>query len=524
MLLNKLLSMRSVPAGRVKHTMFAPTRSTAGINMTEETALNYGPVFSACKVISETVAMLPWRVFKIDGQRRELLGGSKLDNILHRQPNDEMTAFRLREYLITSALLWGNGYAEIERNMLGEVVALWPLHPSQIEIQRNEVTRELVYKFTPDAGGHPVYLRKQDVFHLAGPTSDGVCGRSMISIARESWGFGVAAEQFGAAYFGNGGIPAVVIQETEGVTTEMDKEAAANLVASFDAKHRGANKAGRTAYLEKGFEIKKIGVPHKEAQFIESRKFQVTEIARWFRLPPHKIGDMEKATFSNIEQQSIDFVVDSIMPWAQRLEQEADMKLHRDEDIITKINLLGLLRGDSQARGEYYTKLWGIGVFSPNDILGLEDMDPVDGGDQRFVPLNMIPLTEASSADRSSASSSIRGVLVDAHQRMMNKELKALDRAAGAGKDLDDWGTTFYNRHRLQLAETLLPGANAAAEYLGADTKRLDDLIALHCERYIETSLRAVMAGKWDNWENRPGQAADDLLQRLAGASKNEQS
>lgn len=517
MLFDKIFAARQTEATAPRQSFLIPKRSSAGVDMSEDRALMYSAVFSAVKVISETVAMLPWRVYRINGDTQELQTNMRLDRILHRRPNDEMTAFTFREYLVSCALLWGNGYAEIERSGAGGIANLWPIHPSFVTPERDDNGR-LVYRVDAENGGQPTYLPARQMYHLKGPTKDGVSGRSMISLARESWGLGIAAEQFGASFFGNGGVPGMVITETEDAP-KMSPEGATNMLESFDRRHKGSDKAGRTAYLERGFEIKTIGVPQKDAQFIETRKHQITDVARWFRLPPHKIGDMENATFSNIEQQSIDFVVDSIQPWTERIEQEADVKLHDQNNVITKINLNGLLRGDSAARGQFYNTLWNIGVLSTNQILRLEDMNPIGPeGDQRFVPLNMVTLERANQAGRTDRGGAVRGVLIDAHERMITKECKAIQRAVSADKDLSAWAQDFYQRHEPQMVEALLPGANAAAEHLELDAELMNEQVKEHCRRHVEASMNDLQSD--NTWDNRASEGADKLLSRLAGAAQ----
>jgi len=516
MLFDNLFAARSTNAGRVQSSWIMPRKSTAGVVLSEERALMFSAVFASVKVISETVAMLPWRAYRQSGDKRELLAGSILDVTLHRRPNPEMTAFTFKEYLAACALLWGNGYAEIERNGAGEAVHLWPIHPKYVDPVRSG-SGALEYSVSSDDGSPPVIIPARQMFHLKGPTTDGIVGRSIISLARESWGLGIAAEEFGAAFFGNGGVPGIVIQQTPEAPT-MSAEGAKNMLSSFDSRHKGAANAGKSAYLEKGFKLEKVGIPQKDAQFIETRKFQITDVARWFRLPPHKIGDMEKATFSNIEQQSIDFVVDAIQPWAERLEQEADMKLVVRDSDITKMNLRSLLRGDSAARSEYYTKLFALGALSTNDILALEDMNPVAGGDQRFVPLNMISLQRASQGGGTGNAAAVRGVLVDAHERMIAKESNAIQRALSSGKDMTSWARDFYQRHESQMVDALLPGAHVAAAALDLCTDQVYDLVASHCRLHVQHSLCDIAGDNTHKWEKRAGTAADKLLGRIAGA------
>jgi HK97 family phage portal protein len=515
MLLDKIFSLRKIDPARVSQPRFSLRRSLSGVTLTETQALSHGPVWAAVKVISETVAMLPWRVFKVGGAFRVLQDQSTLDYILHRKPNSEMSSFNFREYLVASALLWGNGYAEIEKNGLGEVLALWPIHPSRVTPKRD--ANATLYYAISNASGMDQALDADLMFHLRGPTEDGITGRSIINLARESFGTGIAAEQFQGAFFGNGATPSYVISEAEGAP-EMSPEGAANMLKSFEARHQGPAKAGKGAYLEKGFKIEPLGIPQKDAQFIETRKFQVSDVARWFRLPPHKIGDMEGATFSNIEQQSIDFVVDSIQPWAIRIEQEADIKLHDKRDIITKINMNGILRGDSAARSDFYTKLWGIGVYSQNDILIMEDRNPVAGGDKRYVPLNMAPIGSGTEANSGVTPAAIRSILLEAHERLNNKEINAYTRKKDKGPEvLDAWSISFFPTHKKQLAESVSSAAAVAAEYFSSDKTRLESIIETHCERCVQDSISHIADGTYFDKESRAASQTDQLLSAIAG-------
>lgn len=496
---------------------FVPLRSTSGIHVDEDTALTFAAVFAATKAISETLAMLPWRVFAEDGERRTLQAGTNLDRVLHRRPNEDMTAFQFKEFQVACALLWGNGYAEIERSNAQEIIGLHPIHPNRVTPTRDDQDR-LVYEVSDEMGGTTTIPARQ-MYHLRGPTRDGVVGRSVISLARESWGLGIASDQFASAFMGNGGTPSFVIRATEGAP-EMNAEGAQNLLASFDRRHKGAKNAGKSAYLEKGFEIETVGVPQKDAQFIEQRKHSVVDVARWFRIPPHKIQSMEDATFSNIEQQAIEFVTDSIQPWAERMEQEADAKLVDNPRWITKMNLNGLMRGDSAARSEFYRTMFNIGVFSPNDIRRLEDENPVPGGDIRLVPLNMVSLERAAQEGSTDPAAAMREVLIEAHERMITKECRAVERASGKDKALDEWAAEFYDRHAAQMRDALLPGARALASIVGAD--EADRHVDAHVEQHVEAARRDVVDERWAVWPDCVTPRADALIQRIVGAAKKE--
>lgn len=494
-----------------------PTRSISGVHISDESALTYSAVWSAVKIISETVAMLPWRAYRESEGRRTLLAGSQLDEVLHRAPNPHMTPFVWREYLVASALLHGNGYAEIVRNGIGEPISLWPIHPGAVTLKRDGAGR-LVYEVRSDNGSTST-LKPSSVYHLKGPTTDGLVGRSVVAMARESWGLGIAAEQFGAGFFGNGGTPSYVIEQNGEM--ELSPEAADNMLESFERRHRGPAKAGKPSLLESGFTLKPIGIPQKDAQFIESRKFQVTEVARWFRLPPHKLGDLERATFSNIEEQNIEFVTDSVQPWVARSEQEADAKLAPDPELVTRMDLSDMLRGDSKARAEYFTKMRDLGAYDIDEIRVAEGKNPIGperGGDLRLVPLNMVEVRRARQGGGTDGQSAVRGVLVDALERMTTKEQRAADRASEKGDSLEAWGEAFFERHVDQLAEALMPGAHAAADAVGLDAPaRVAAMVRETADEHVARSIRDIARGEW-RWEARAEHEADRLLGRLVGA------
>jgi len=313
----------------------------AGMHVDHDRALTYSAVFAATRLISETIATLPWHVLmrNPDGTR-ERLPTSPVESVLNRSPNPEMTPMAFRSILVAHALTWGNGYAEIVRDNAGRVKELWPIGPDLVEPKRDPDTGEKFYRV-----------------HL----------------------------------FANGAMPNAALKHP----MRLSDEAHQRLQAEVKEKS-GTRNAGKTWILEEGMDLMSIGIPPEDAQFLETRKFQITEVARWFRVPPHKLADLERATFSNIESQSREFVGDSLMPWIVRLEQEVDRKLlgrGRGSRPYSKIVVNGLLRGDSQARAAYYQTMANLGVFSVNDIRELEDIDPIGPeGDKRLVQLNQTTL------------------------------------------------------------------------------------------------------------------------------------
>jgi len=278
---------------------------------------------------------------------------------------------------------WGNGYAEIERDERGRPVALWPVEPWRVEPGHDE-SGDVSYEVNNPSGKNNVF-KARDMFHIKGMSADGLRGYSVIAIAREVIGLGIATERYGASFFGNSSRPAGVIEHTG----HLKPEALKRFRESWEAVHGGSGNASKTAILEDGLTFKAIGIPPEDAQFLETRRFQIDEIARIFRIPPHLLGSLERATFSNISEQNVEWSR-SIIPWAKRWEQESTRKLLGRATLFTKMNLDTLLRGDIKTRYEAYRVGRQWGWLSANDILRMEDMNPIGkDGDQYLVPMNM---------------------------------------------------------------------------------------------------------------------------------------
>jgi HK97 family phage portal protein len=366
-------------------------QSNSGININEHTALTYSAVFCAISLISGTIATLPLRLLQQKEKTKEPATRKKLYRVMHSKANPYMTAMAFRECLAAHALSWGNGYAEIVKNKLGEIVEMWPITPNRVTLDME--SGDLVYKIT--VSGEIVTLPRERVLHIPGLGFDGFQGYSVISLARESIGLGMAMEKFGAQFFGQGAHPGLVVSHPTGLSETAHK----NLSRELSEKYVGLGKSHRLMLLEEGMKLEKVGVSQEDSQFLESRQFQIPEIARWFNLPPHKLKDLTKSSFSNIESEQISFVTESILPWLIRFEQNYDMQLLSDKEIeqghFFKHNVEGLLRGDAKSRAEFYRTMWNIGAMSINDIREKEDFDPVEGGDEHFIPLNMVPLSKA---------------------------------------------------------------------------------------------------------------------------------
>ena len=398
--------------------------STAGKNVTERSAMQITAVYSCVRVLSEAVAGLPLHVYKYrsDGdnmdvaavcpkrgmdaaQQRQTGGKEKAINhslyrLLHDEPNPEMTSFVFRETLMTHLLLWGNAYAQIIRNGKGEVIALYPLMPNRMTVDRDS-NGKLYYKYYRGSDEairskeYEVILSPGDVLHIPGLGFDGLVGYSPIAMAKNAIGLAIATEEFGAKFFANGAAPSGVL-EHPGTIKDPTK-----VREAWQSQFGGSSNSGKVAVLEEGMKYTPISISPEQAQFLETRKFQINEIARIFRVPPHMVGDLEKSSFSNIEQQSLEFVKYTLEPWLVRWEQSMIRSLltpSEKQKYFIKFNVDGLLRGDYASRMSGYATARQNGWMSANDIRELENLDRIpteDGGDLYLINGNMTKLADA---------------------------------------------------------------------------------------------------------------------------------
>lgn len=377
--------------------------STAGKNVSETSAMQMTAVYACVRILSEAVAGLPLHLYRYGNKgTKEKAIDHPLYHLLHDEPNPEMTSFIFRETLMTHLLLWGNAYAQIIRNGKGEILALYPLMPNRMKVDRDNAG-EIFYEYTRSSGdartssGTVVLLKAKDVLHIPGLGFDGLVGYSPIAMARNAIGLAMATEEYGAKFFANGATPGGVL-EHPGVLKDP-----ARVRESWNSVYQGSGNSHRIAVLEEGMKYTPIGIAPNEAQFLETRKFQINEIARIFRVPPHMVGDLEKSSFSNIEQQSLEFVKYTLDPWVIRWEQSIHRALlAKDEKdvMFVKFNVDGLLRGDYASRMNGYAVGIQNGFMSPNDVRELENMDRIPeelGGDRYLCNGNMTPLESAGN-------------------------------------------------------------------------------------------------------------------------------
>ena len=379
-------------------------RTTSGKPVNERTAMQTTAVYACVRILAEAVASLPLHVYEYqDDGGKKLVHDHPLYYLLHDEPNPEMTSFVFRETLMSHLLIWGNAYAQIIRDGAGRVLGLYPLLPDKMDVQRDD-RGNIYYVYSRNSDENPMFkeygdirLKAEDVLHIPGLGFDGLIGYSPIAMAKNAVGMTLACEEYGASFFANGANPGGVL-EHPGVLKDPSK-----VRESWNSVYRGVNNAHKIAVLEEGMKYQQIGIPPEEAQFLETRKFQINEIARLYRIPPHMVGDLDKSSFSNIEQQSLEFVKYTLDPWVIRWEQSLQRSLLLPGEkgkYFIKLNVDGLLRGDYQSRMNGYAVGRQNGWFSANDIREMENMNPIpdeEGGSLYLINGAMTKLADAGA-------------------------------------------------------------------------------------------------------------------------------
>lgn len=530
------------------------TAPSGGAKASPDQAMGLSAWYNGINIISGTLGSLPLKLYRRVGESREPARDDPRYWMLFREPNEWQTAFEWREMAQGHVLARGNHFSRILRDAIGRPAALVPLHPDRVEIEVNGGVVSYLFR---DSNGRPVPIARKDMLHLRGLSGDGLSGYSVANIAAESLGYGLQLEKHGSALMGNKARPGGVLQTDQ----VLQKETKSQLGSQWDSQFTGGG-LGATAVLDAGLKWQQVGFSAEDAQFLQSRKHQVTEVARWLNLPPHFLKDLERSTFSNIEHQALEFVVHTIRPWAERWEQRLDQTFIQPEErgqLFFKFSLDALLRGDSAARAAFYTSLFQMAALSPNEIRALEDMNPVDGGDERFVQLNLVPLSQASDPivgmDENAARSveplertqplvpeveqrsvrplrarrhmmeTYRKLLEDVAGRMVQREVRDLQRCiSAAGGDTDEFlrrvdvfAGGLPNTVRSIMGPTLTSYislvADAAAEEVGMDGAPTGLV-----ERFASDHIEALADGHTSETvgELRAATEEDEPLARLA--------
>jgi len=475
------------------NAIFGEAPSSSGVSVTEQSALKFSAVWACIRILSEGLASLPLEVYERTADGRKSASAHPVRRLLHDQPNDNMTSFVFRETVQSHAVSWGNGYAFIEHKN-GRPFALHPLMPDVTTVDRTD--GKIVYK--TKVNGQKVDLDPVEVLHIPGLGFDGMKGYSPIKMASDSIGIGLAIQQFGGRFFSQGQQPSGVLS----VPGTLKDGQASNMREQWQSLYSGTENAHRVAVLEGEAKYQPITISPEDAQTLETRKFQITDIARIFRVPPHMLADLEGATFSNIEQQSLEFVVHSLRPWLVRWEQEINRKLFSESErkkYFVEFNVSGLLRGDIASRYAAYAigKQWGW--LSTNDVRKKENLNPVDGGDVYLVPLNMADQAAPKQNEPRSIepeNSRLMSVLANSIQRISLAEQEGLVRAirkhAESPDAFNEWAESWIEKRSGYIADTLQVDAGVAESHLRYSINNLFKSGDISAESECWAKTRAV--------------------------------
>lgn len=552
----------------------------AGVKVSEKTALTYLTVFACVSLIAGDLARLPLILYKRRKDNgKERATDHPLYDILHNIANTETTSFNWREAGQVHCLLWGNHFSFIERTKLGKIKGLWQIaEPSQINMKR--VGGRIVYKYK-NGDGEDRVRDSSEIFHVAGFGFNGLYGKSMITLAREAIGLGLATEQFGAKYFGEGTHPAGTLEMDRFLGDRRD-----SFMKAFKSGYAGLGKSHAVMLLEGGAKYKPMTIPLEDAQFLQTRDHQKIEICGMYHVPPHKIAiHGSNSNYNNLEQENASYVDSCLMHWLVRWESAISHQLltpaERKSGLFAEFLVDGLLRGDSAARADYYSKMVANGAMSPNDIRAKENQNPIEGGDQYFIPLNYMTLKQAGklidieqkkeqpeSEEKSLKDSRLfftrkiletrsiihrdriakryHPLILNAVQAIVNKETKAVKaqiikrNKRADSQNFIDWIDDFYNDFDSYIKRQAGPVLRSYMESIrdasiteigkDIDIAEIDDFINkyidTYAQRYILSSkgqLTFLYEEEYDAEENI-NQRADEWHEKRAGKDANNES
>lgn len=530
------LSGIATPEKWVEDWVRGGVHNSAGVRVDHETAMHYSPFFAGVRVISEDVASLPLPLYERLARGKNRAREHPLYQLLRWQPNDMMTSVQLRETLQGHALTWGNGVAELVTHpRTGVIEEIWPLRPDRLEIKVKRIGAGRLkrwYVYDDNVNGIHAVLPAERVLHVAGLGFDGVRGYSVVEHAANSIGLGLATEHYGAKFFANGASPGGALSHPG----QLSEGARKRMATDWENLHKGIDRAHRVAILEEGVTWQKIGIPNDAAQYLETRKLQVTEMARWLRLPAHKINDLERSTYSNIESQQLDYVTSALQIWLTRWEQAiyAQLLTTAEQETYFAEHLVdGLLRGDSTARFQSYATARQWGWMSANDVREKENQNPVEGGDTYLVPLNMVPASGAeadpdrsgrtrSTAERRRIAGRYRSKIAAADRALAKYERTEVERLVREHLEPRGRSTSAFLAAVTELFETEVEGRLIEA-WLPVLTALADDIAVVAAEEAAfdeETDLAAwLLAYVTSHSRYQIGSALGQLTSAVEGAA-----
>lgn len=524
--------------------MTASHTASSGESVTPTTAITLSTYYACLRNISEDIGQVPLILYRKTGRQRVRAVDDPLYSVLREASNNETSAMSMREQLTHWAMGWGSGYAEIERNNSGDVIALWPIHPDRVTVKR--INKKLVYDVKTNIDGGltasiaTVRYQAADIFHLKN-----FGGYSVLHMAMESLGSAIALQKFGAAFFGNGARPSGVVTTPQA----LKKEARDFMREEMVRMYAGAGNNGKLMLLSQGLAYEQLSIPNNESQYLESKEFSVEDIARWFRMPPSMIGSLRNPTgYSGLEQQAQAYVTFTLQPWAVRWEQEVQAKLigYQRKDMFAEFLLEALMRGDSAGRGSFYRTLLQIGVMTPNEARERENLNPMEdeSADKLYVQGAIIPLDKAGqqpeaipqaapsneTEDEPTPAAAVvpagamLPVLTEAAERLIRREAmattKAITRTGTDPAAYKLWCAEFMADEVRLFTEAFTPALNSSCiVYSGSYSAA--DLQSLAVE-YTTGATHRLMGAKVgteqpDTWASG---LSDGLARRVAGLIK----
>jgi HK97 family phage portal protein len=475
---------------------------SSGATVNENIALKYTPFWAAVRVISGTISALPFLVYKRTDDGKERINTHPIYKLLHDRPNEYMDAITFIESRQAHVLTYGNGYAEIQRDGGGRPVALWPLLPNRTERKIDKAGTPYYEVRLPTGGA--VNLPDANVLHVKGLGFDGYSGYNVVQYHKEAIGYGIAVKEFGARFFGNGANAQGILEHPE----NLSKPAQDRLRESFEKDNQGLSKAHRLMILEEGMKWSKTGIDPEQAQALETQKYTVDDCSRIFNIPPHKLASMERATFSNIEEQNLEFITQTMLYWFRKWEQECNYKLlmpSEQSSLFCEILVDGLLRGNIAARSTSYATGRQWGYYSINDIRRMENLNPIGPeGDLYLDPLNMKPAgavtpvapvaptpkddtkpdqkpPEEKDNNRDNVTRAFVELLETQWGRAIHKQINALQ------KPIKD---DFYKGHRDWTYQLLIAAVNAYASIRGVNNDKAQAILTDVIERNINKDIK----------------------------------
>lgn len=481
---------------------FSYNSTSSGQVVNPITAMRVAAVYACVRVLSETLASAPCITYRKGPKGRVRATELPIYGVLHDQPNQWQSSFEFWEMCMSHLALRGNFYCVIVPGSKGAVTELFPLHPDRIKVERQDNGR-LRYTFTDMQTGQPETYTQDEIFHVRGLSRDGgLTGTSIIQNAEETIGGAMAADKYNSSYFKNDATPGMVLATEQPLTAEARNETA----AMWNKRHAGSENAHRTAVLSNGLKPMPLSVTNRDSQFIELRQFGRSEIASAFRVPPHLIGDLERATFSNIEQQSLEFVMYTMLPWFRRIEAAINRDLMVSEGVFAEFLIDGLLRGDQATRSAFYREMRNIGVLNANEIRereNLNDMGPE--GDAYLVQGAMITLDRAINPPAPQPFAR-----PPQSEEDQSDEVKAKDDKEDAAETQDLKPIYALVHGAIDAKDEVIKSKDAVIVSKDLALMSAEELIKLERER-AATAERAALEKTQDH------KAADEMLQHVSG-------